>query len=481
MSIHKPVAGQRLTIWGVALVAMLALTALFSASSAQAVWKANGTTYTGSGQSFWGEGSWSITLKRSGGGGTTEIVGCVESTSGKIKGPYEVEGTITLNSCKIVGGPTCTVKPVTIKVSGTIAKLTSESFKLVSTGECLYPEIPMQVNLYPTFGAGGKTLSLSMTGVDTFKILGTWTFAGTSTWGFSGEHAGETFEVAVPTYSPKLEIGSLGKGNGQFYAPTAVAVEPGGGLWVGDFELNRMQQFSASTGSYITQFGSTGSGNGQFNGTGQAARDASGNLYVSDANRVQKFTSSGTYVSQFGTFGTGNGQFSGPWGIAIDPATGHIFVADVYNNRVQEFDSSGTYVSQFGTTGTGNGQFKNPYGLAFNRAGNLLVVDTGNCRVQEFKTSGSYQAQFGTCGTGDGQFSSPYGIATDLEGNSFVTDSGNRRVQIFNAKNAFVQKFGTAGTKSGQFSNVTTGIAIDPSGNAYIADWYNHRVDKWGF
>ena len=483
MSNQERAPHRRRALWGAALVAMLAMTALISAGSAQAVWKANGVPYTGAGQAFSGEGTWSITLKRSGGGGTTEIVGCKESTSGKIKGPYGAEASTTLSGCTIVGGPSCTVKPITMKLTGSMEKLTSEPFKLVSTGECLYPEISMQVTLYPTFGAGGKSLSVSMSGVDSYKILGTWTFSGSSTWAFNGEHAGETFEVGLPTYSWKANFGSLGSGNGQFGSELGgIATVSNEYLWVVDSNNNRLQSFLTG-GSYLSQFGATGSGNGQFKSPGGVARDASGNLYVADTSnfRVQVFDSEGKYLRQFGTVGFGEGQFIYPYGIAIDPATEKVYVTDAEVNRVEVFKLNGEYVRQFGSAGSGNGQFNVAAGIAVNRSGNLLIADYNNCRIQELSPTGTYLGQFGTCGSGDGQFKNPFGVTTDPEGNVWVSDSGNRRIEVFGPSHEFRQKFGATGTASEKLALGVFGIALNSDGTAFIADGGSHRISRWGF
>ena len=113
-------------------------------------------------------------------------------------------------------------------------------------------------------------------------------------------------------------------------------------------------------------------------------------------NRVQIFNSAGVYLSQFGTFGTGNGQFSGPCGVAIDPTSHNIVVADIGNNRVQIFNSAGAYLSQFGTLGTGNGQFNSRVGIAIDPTShNIVVADDGNNRVQIFNSAGVYLSQFG--------------------------------------------------------------------------------------
>jgi hypothetical protein len=483
MTIQEQASHRRRAIWGIALVAMLALTTLISAGSAEAVWKANGVPYRGTGQGFSGEGIWSITLKPSG-GAATEIVGCKESTSGnKIKGPYGVEANITLIGCSIVGGPSCTVKPITIKLTGTMEKLTSETFKLVTTGECLYPEIPLKVTLYPTFGPGGKALSVSMSGVDSFKIIGTWTFSGSSTWRFNGEHAGETFEVGLPTYSWKQNFGSSGTGNGQFGPELGgIVTVPGESLRVADSNNSRIQAFTIG-GTYDGQFGAFGTGNGQFKSPGGVAKDASNNLYVADTgnDRVQVFDSAGKYLRQFGVAGSGEGQFNYPYGVAVDPASEKVFVTDAVLNRVEVFTQGGEFVRQFGSTGSGNGQFNVAVGIAVNRSGNLLVADYNNCRIEELSPTGSYLGQFGTCGTEDGQFKSPLGVATDLEGNVWVSDSGNRRIEVFSLNHEFRQKFGATGTGSERLGLGVFGITLNVDGSLSIADGWSHRISRWGF
>ena len=124
---------------------------------------------------------------------------------------------------------------------------------------------------------------------------------------------------------------SAGAGNGQFDAPTGVATDAAGNLYVADNNNSRNQKFTSS-GGYLTQWG------GQlFIPTGVAV-DAAGNVYVADYgyDRILKFTSSGSYITQWGTHGTGNGQFNGPDGVAVD-AAGHVYVADYRNNRIQMF------------------------------------------------------------------------------------------------------------------------------------------------
>jgi sugar lactone lactonase YvrE len=97
---------------------------------------------------------------------------------------------------------------------------------------------------------------------------------------------------------------------------------------------------------------------------------------------------------------------------------------------------------------------------------------------------------WGTLGTGNGQFISPEGIAVDSSGNVYVADTGNGRIQKFTSDGLYLTQWGSLGTGDGQFTN-PHGIAADSSGNVYVAEPEIARIQrftsggtfltKWGY
>ncbi|MGA7370618.1 MAG: 6-bladed beta-propeller [Nitrososphaeraceae archaeon] len=89
----------------------------------------------------------------------------------------------------------------------------------------------------------------------------------------------------------------------------------------------------------MTSWRTAGSEPGQFDGPAVVAFDSDGNVYVTDSGnqRVQKFTTDGSFITQWGEEGEDDGQFSTPEGLAIDSASGKVYVSDTSNNNVQVF------------------------------------------------------------------------------------------------------------------------------------------------
>jgi len=161
--------------------------------------------------------------------------------------------------------------------------------------------------------------------------------------------------------------------------------------------------------------------------------------------------------------------------------------------------ASGLYVfeNMWGTPGSANGQFNQPYDAAVFSSGstfpsiNVFVADQLNHRIQKFHMSnpcpaGTTQVVAGVCfvtkwgtqGSGPGQFNQPRGISLDPSGNVFVADTGNHRIQKFTNTGAFIREWGQLGGQNGQL-RFPNDVAVDRSGNVFVADTGNNRTQKF--
>jgi DNA-binding beta-propeller fold protein YncE len=280
--------------------------------------------------------------------------------------------------------------------------------------------------------------------------------------------------------------GSSGSGDGQFNTPYDIATDGAGNVFVSDNGNRIIQKFSGS-GAFLAKWGSSGTGDGQFNTPVGIGTDADGNVYVSDDqnSRIQKFKSDGTFLTKWGTNGSADGQFNLPLDVAAD-AAGHVYVADNSNSRVQEFTRTGTFLAKWGSSGSGDGQFGGLLGIGTDLEGNIYVSDNSNARIQKFsaagapisEATGSFLLKWGSSGSGSGQFNNPVAAAVDASGNLFVAEYGNHRIQKFSSTGTFITQWGSLGSGNSQF-NQPQGIAVDASGNVYVADTQNHRIQKF--
>jgi uncharacterized protein (TIGR03663 family) len=142
------------------------------------------------------------------------------------------------------------------------------------------------------------------------------------------------------------------------------------------------------------------------------------------------------------------------------------------------------------------GAFNLPRGIATGPDGSFYVVDTGNMRIQKFDSTGKFVALIGAGkGNGDGQFAplndqsvgtGPGGIAVDKQGNIYVADTWNHRIQKFTGDGTFLTAWGgfidLGNADSANDSDKGTkfygprGVAIGPDGNVYVADTGNKRI-----
>ncbi|MDI3314035.1 MAG: NHL repeat-containing protein [Mycobacterium sp.] len=248
------------------------------------------------------------------------------------------------------------------------------------------------------------------------------------------------------------EIGGFGTEPGCFLAPTALATDPGGRIYVADEDLHQISVFDPD-GTSLRRWGTHGSGSGQLDRPSGLRVDADGCLWVSDSvnARLQRFTADGIPLCCVGSFGAGPGQLNMPWGVAIGPE-GDIWVADWRNDRVQRFSPDGELRGIYG-----DDLLSRPSGVAVDAAGRLYVSDWGHDCVQMFDEQGRHRGTL----VGDAslsrwaqqwlemypqvnqrrqeanryeeerRFFRPVGMVIGPEGQLLVADSGRHRIQIY--------------------------------------------------
>lgn len=320
--------------------------------------------------------------------------------------------------------------------------------------------------------------------------------------------------------------GAAGGGNGtgtgaSFYNPATLVVDASGNVIVAGFADQNIRKISFPNGlilngGVVTTLAGSGL-SGWVDGTGTGASfwspagvaiDANGNIIVADTanNRIRKVTSSGVVTTLAGSGssafadGTGAGaSFSNPRGVAID-TDGNIIVADLANHRIRKVTPSGVVTT---IAGSGSGQFSDgtgsgasfwfPRGVSIDANGNIIVADLLNHRIRKVTNpggvvttlAGSGSAAFAD-GTGTGaSFSGPSGVATDTNGNIIVGDTDNHRIRKVTNPGGVVTTIagsGSAtfadGTGAGASFSSPWGVAVDASGNIFVADSGNNRIRK---
>jgi uncharacterized protein (TIGR03437 family) len=297
--------------------------------------------------------------------------------------------------------------------------------------------------------------------------------------------------------------------------PNGIAVDSSGNLYIADTGSNRIRKIS--NGVITTVAGNGTPGFSGDNGPATSAQlhvpkgiavDSSGNLYIADTGNIRiRKVSNGVITTVAGAaingFGGDNGpatsaQLSYPEGVAVD-SNGNLYIADYDNARIRRV-SNGVITTVAGTATYGfsgdNGpatsaQLSGNDAVAVDPAGNLYISDIGNRRIRRVSNGVITTVVGGGTSFGAGgpatssHFSDPSGVAVDSSGNLYIAASADNRIlKVSNGIITTVAGNGTSGgngdngpATSAQLNN-PLGVALDHGGNLYIADYYNSRIRK---
>jgi DNA-binding beta-propeller fold protein YncE len=201
------------------------------------------------------------------------------------------------------------------------------------------------------------------------------------------------------------------------------------------------------------------------------AEDGSGGYLVTDSElgHVVRLDPQGKPAGSFGA-----GALTRPTGIARDPLTGTIYVADTGAHDVKAFDADGLLIDTVAGPGREIGRLNTPTHMVFH-GGRLYVVDTLNFRVQAFNRDGTPVFDFGEIGLFVGNMSRPKGVAIGGEGRIYVVESYYDHLLIFDSAGQLLLPIGGSGRDVGQFY-LPAGVWTDNQRRVYVADMFNGRI-----
>jgi len=309
-------------------------------------------------------------------------------------------------------------------------------------------------------------------------------------------------EPTVITFAGTGAMGKLdGPGNqASFSNPMGIAIDKEGNLFVADAQNNLIRKIdSFGLTSTLAGTGEVGSKDGQakeatFFYPTAITTDKQGNIFVADThnNLVRKIDRNGIVSTLAKNDAI---RFDKPAGLAVD-TSGNIYVSD-FSNRIRMITKKDSIVEIAGTGARGakNGKalestFYVPRGIAFDKEGNLLICDTFNNQIRKLNSSGEVLTVSGITkkgiqnGTVDSAaFFHPQAIAIDSDGFLYIADSGNHLIRkIAQSRVVSVAGNGLRGSHDGKGLSASfwnpMGIAVDSSGNIYVADYQNNKIRK---
>lgn len=292
----------------------------------------------------------------------------------------------------------------------------------------------------------------------------------------------------------------------------AVAVDAAGNVFAGDVDNHTVVRISPN--GILTVV--AGNGMSGYSGDGEPATSASlgspsgvavdalGNLYIADWGRIRKVTPGGFISAVAGGGYAGDGGLATaaglgtPWGVAVGP-DGSLYVSEYSSHRVRKVSPSGIITTVAGTGVCGMSGDSGPAtaatlcfpeGLAVDSQSNLYIADYNNNRIRKVNSWGTITTVAGGGSAGDGgpataaSLPNPAGVAVDTSGNLYIAQysgSSIRKVgadgKITTVAGSFTEGFsGDGGAATAAAFRFPEGVAVGTSGDLYIADTGNLRV-----
>ena len=379
---------------------------------------------------------------------------------------------------------------------------------------CLYGSVTssvasLAVGFPPVITAEPTNQTFLAGGMATFNVAVSGTGPFTYQWQLNGTNLPNGI---ITTVAGDDIIGYSGDGgaatNASLNYPMGVTVDTSGNLFIADLGNNVIRK--VDTNGIITTV--AGNGTAGFSGDGGPATnanlfwpsgvavDASGNLFIADTYNelIRKVDTNGIITTVAGNgydcecySGDGvpatNASLYWPWSVAVD-ATGNLLIADTYNNRIRKVDTNGIITTVAGKSGIGtysgdggaatNASLNLPSSTARDASGNLIIADMRNNLIRKVDPNGIITTVAG------GALLEPGGVAMDAYGNLFIADSFNNRIRKVDPNGIISTAAGTGavgysgdgGAATNALMDFPNDVAVDASGNLFIAATDNNRI-----
>ena len=276
-----------------------------------------------------------------------------------------------------------------------------------------------------------------------------------------------------PSFWERIGAVLAGRDSGTFVRPAGVAARDGvlyvadpgvPALWMLDSRAGRVRQVKEAGGQPLVS-------------PVAVALSPGGHVFLADSalGRIFRLDGTGRTIAELA-----DARLRRPAGLAYDPARDRLYVADSASHQVLVLTGDGRPVGEIGRRGSAPGEFNFPTHLAVAPDGGLVVTDALGYRIQRFAPDGTPTEQFGHHGDTAGDFASPKGVALDSEGHVYVVEALFDTVQVFDRTGRFLLGFGERGVGRGQFW-LPGGLFIDPQDRIYVGDAYNGRVQVFEY